>query len=142
MGIGRIKKPDRVIRCDAWLWPLFADLLKKRREKLFVNPVPGREHGVKQRLCSIDQTTLLGFNQYPEASKHGDPASGGHIPSTLLIDEELRMQFLGEHHRFPLAGVEDGWQLGHHRVISHDASLDPFPTRDLSGTRPFVSCAR
>jgi hypothetical protein len=131
-----------VIRCDAWLWLLFADLLKKRREKRFVNPVPGREQGVKQRLCAIKQTTPLRFNENPEASKHGDPASGSHIPSTLLIDEEWRMQFLGEDHRFPLAGVEDVRQVGHHRVISHDASLDPFPAYDLSGARPFLSVAR
>src|SRR4029450_4071762 len=109
MRIGRIKKPDRVIRCAGWLWLLFADLLKKRRGKRFVNPVPGRKHGVEQRSCSIDQTTLLGFNENPEASKHSDPASGSHIPSPLLIDQQLCMQFLGQHNRFPLAGVEDGW---------------------------------
>jgi hypothetical protein len=130
-----------VIRCDAWLWLLFADLLKKRGEKLFVNPVPSREHGFKQRLCSINQTTLFRFNQYPEASTHRDPASGGHIPSTLFIDEKLRMQFLGEDNRFPLAGVEDVRQVGYRRVISYDASLDPLPTRGLSGTRPFLSLA-
>jgi hypothetical protein len=47
-------------------------------------------------LGAIDQTTPLGFNEYPEASQHRDPASGGDISSPLLVDQQLRLQFLGQ----------------------------------------------
>jgi hypothetical protein len=130
-----------------WLWIvslclIFALIVEEGSDESFINPIAGRKDRIKKWFSPINKAKPFGIGKNPETPHHFQSTRGRHIPSTLLINEELRAELLRQHNRFPLATVEHPRQSIYGCLIAHSMPPDPFSIGYLGSARPLVSLAR
>jgi hypothetical protein len=112
VGIGRIKKPDRVIRVCFYgvrfpkVFDLgrlsvfrFVELAEEGFVEWLTDVHAGSDQFAEDRLNTGDDPTGLCFSEYPKTSHHRDALVKGFPSGFTLINEEGNSLFFGQRDR-------------------------------------------
>jgi hypothetical protein len=146
--IGRIKKPDQVIRlCFSGVgFPKVFDLgllrifrFTQLAKEVFVECLADiharSDQLVEDRPDTGDDPAGLGFSEYPQTSHHRDALVKGFPSGFTLINEEDRSLLFGQRDRLAFSQMEFRGQLINKHAVTHGKVPNPRGSLELCRAR-------